>query len=107
MKRIKTFEEMYSNPAIEAELGNISREADITPEEFKVLCDDAISMGVVDDVTKALVKLRYKYQPKENPLLSDIYYDAIKKWHKMGTPSKNLVIKDFNQLPGDQHKYNL
>lgn len=107
MKRIKTFEQMYNDKEIEAELGNIPREADISPEEFKVLCDEAIALGNVDNVTKALVKLKYKYQPKENPSLENIYYDAIKKWHKMGTPSRNLIIKGWNEMPGDQHKFNL
>lgn len=106
MNNIKSFEAMYNNKEIEAELGNISREEDVSPEEFKILCDEAMSMGSVDDVTKALVKLRYKYQPKENPLLKDIYWDAVKKWHKMGTPSRSLVVKNF-ELPHDQGKFNL
>ena len=83
MKNLKTFEQLYSDPDIEAELGNIKREDDITPEEFQAHIDAALALDHIDDITKAFVKIRFKYEPLDNPLLKYIYYDAIGKWHKI------------------------
>jgi hypothetical protein len=95
MKKLKTFEQMYSDPNIEAELGNIGREGDITPEEFQALIDNAFESNDIDIITKMLVNLRFKYEPKDNPLLKTIYYDAIRKWNKsfdtLGKPSDKLI----------------
>jgi hypothetical protein len=101
MKKLKTFEQMYSDPDIEAELGNIGREDDITPEELQAYMDAALDLDHIDDITKAIVKIRFKYEPKDNPLLKGIYFDAIKKWHKMltsgekGKISPKLQRSDF------------
>ena len=94
MKRIKTFEQMYSDPDIEAELGNIDREDDITPEELKELLDDLLTSDNIDDITKGLVKVKFKYD-LNNPVLKDIYWDSVKKWHELtktlGLPSEKLA----------------
>lgn len=97
MKRLKSFEAMYSNPAIESELGNISREGDITPAELKSLCDGILSLDNIDAMTKELVKVRFKYDVLTDPSLKVIWNVVIKQWHDkfatLGKPSKELERK--------------
>lgn len=97
MKKLKSFEKMYSNPAIESELGNISREGDITPAELKSLCDQALSLDNIDAMTKELVKIRFKYDVLTDPSLKGIWQIVLKEWHDkfatLGKPSKELERK--------------
>jgi len=111
MKRIKTFEQMYSDPSVETELGNIPSEGNITPEELQKLCDEALSLDNIDDITKVLVKIRYKYvKDNDDDKIKYIWSTTIFKWHSlfktMGEPSENLQRKSF-EIPSSQRKFNL
>ena len=100
MKSIKTFEEFeYEDPEIESELGVLPYEnVEISAEKLKKMLDDALSTNDMDLITRELVIIRKKYNPKENH--KDIWWSAVRKWYDMfktlGHPSNNLIMKGFN-----------
>jgi hypothetical protein len=113
MKRIMTFEKMYSDPKIEAELGNIPNDGgDITPVELQFLLDDILQLDNMEEITKKLVNLKYKYDipNNPNPEIKRIWGEGTKIWHglfkTLGEPPANLMRTTF-ELPNDTRKYNL